>query len=293
MFNVLKMDLYRMAKSNATWIILLASMLMMFVSIFMTSQDIDYYNSNPIALENLQENGGEINWGIYIGSVNPKWCNGNEISLMDLVAVNIKSKLLLMFLVVFITYFVGSEGRNGFIKNIAGQVRNRSSLILGKFIAIGIFTIVMIVAAVFSTMLGSLIFLGYVNFVGIKQGLIFLVVQILLHIGYGMFILLLFNVTRSSIATMLSGILIAAGILQVVDAILFSIFKGLDSIEGRYDCCMCDCADDSVVLNNYPKERFAVRKGWRKYVSRVYCVGSGFVLYGGKKFTFYLANQEY
>lgn len=232
MFNVLKMDLYRMAKSKATWIILLASMLMMFVSIFMTSQDIDYYNSNPIALENLQENGGEINWGIYIGSVNPKWCNGNEISLMDLVAVNIKSKLLLMFLVVFITYFVGSEGRNGFIKNIAGQVRNRSSLILGKFIAIGIFTIVMIVAAVFSTMLGSLIFFGYVNFVGIKQGLIFLVVQILLHIGYGMFILLLFNVTRSSIATMLSGILIAAGILQVVDAILFSIFKGLDSIEG-------------------------------------------------------------
>lgn len=232
MFNVLKMDLYRMAKSNATWIILLASMLMMFVSIFMTSQDIDYYNSNPIALENLQENGGEINWGIYIGSVNPKWCNGNEISLMDLVAVNIKSKLLLMFLVVFITYFVGSEGRNGFIKNIAGQVRNRSSLILGKFIAIGIFTIVMIVAAIFSTMLGSLIFLGYVNFVGIKQGLIFLVVQILLHIGYGMFILLLFNVTRSSIATMLSGILISAGILQVVDAILFSIFKGLDSIEG-------------------------------------------------------------
>ena len=232
MFNVLKMDLYRMAKSNATWISLLASMLMMFVSIFMTSQDIDYYNSNPIALENLQENGGEINWGIYIGSVNPKWCNGNEISLMDLVAVNIKSKLLLMFLVVFITYFVGSEGRNGFIKNIAGQVINRSSLILGKFIAIGIFTIVMIVAAIFSTMLGSLIFLGYVNFVGIKQGLIFLVVQILLHIGYGMFILLLFNVTRSSIATMLSGILIAAGILQVVDAILFSIFKGLDSIEG-------------------------------------------------------------
>ena len=232
MFNVLKMDLYRMAKSNATWIILLASMLMMFVSIFMTSQDIDYYNSNPIALENLQENGGEINWGIYIGSVNPKWCNGNEISLMDLVAVNIKSKLLLMYLVVFITYFVGSLGRNGFIKNIARQVRNRSSLILGKFIAIGIFTIVMIVAAVFSTMLGSLIFLGYVNFVGIKQGLIFLVVQILLHIGYGMFILLLFNVTRSSIATMLSGILIAAGILQVVDAILFSIFKGLDSIEG-------------------------------------------------------------
>jgi hypothetical protein len=84
-----------MTKSKATWIILFASMLMMFVSIFMTSQDLDYYSNNPIALENLQENGGEVNWGIYIGSVNPEWCNGNQIPLMDLVAVNIKSKLLL------------------------------------------------------------------------------------------------------------------------------------------------------------------------------------------------------
>lgn len=230
MFNILKMDLYRMVKSKFTWIILLASMLMMFASIFMTNQDLNYYNNNPIALENLQENGDEVNWGIYIGSVNPEWCNGNEISLMDLVAVNIKSKLLLMFLVVFIASFVGSEGRNGFIKNIAGQVKNRSSLIFGKFIAIGIFTTIMIVAAVLSTMLGSLFFLGYINFTGIAQGLIFLLVQVLLHIGYGMFILLLLYITKSSIATMLSGILIAAGILQVVDVILLSMFKGLNSI---------------------------------------------------------------
>lgn len=232
MFNVLKMDLYRMVKNKATWIILLAAMLMMFASIFMTSQDIDYYNSNPIALENLQENGDEVNWGIYIGSVNPEWCNGNKIPLMDLVAVNIKSKLLLMFLVVFIVSFIGSEGHNGFIKNIAGQVKNRSSLVLGKLVAISIFTIAMIVAAVFSIMLGSLIFFGYIHFTGIAQGLIFLAVQILLHIGYGLFILLFFNITRSSIATMLSGILIAAGILEFVDAVLLSVFKGLNSIAG-------------------------------------------------------------
>ncbi len=137
-----------------------------------------------------------------------------------------------MFLVVFVTYFAGSEEHNGFIKNVAGQVENRSSLIVGKFIAIGIFTTGMIVAAVFSTMLGSLIFLGYINFAGIERGLLFLIVQILLHVGYGMFILLLFHITRNSIATMLSGILIAAGILQIVDTILLAVFKGLNSIEG-------------------------------------------------------------
>lgn len=51
MINVIKMDLYRMVKNKATWLIFLASMLMMFASIFMTSQDLAYYNSNPTALQ--------------------------------------------------------------------------------------------------------------------------------------------------------------------------------------------------------------------------------------------------
>ena len=122
MINVIKMDLYRMVKNKATWLIFLASMLMMFASIFMTSQDLAYYNSNPTALQDLQANGDEVNWGIYIGSVKPEWCTGTEVPLMELVAVNVKSKLLLMFLVVFVTYFAGSEGLNGFKYNalIAG-----------------------------------------------------------------------------------------------------------------------------------------------------------------------------
>lgn len=230
MINVIKMDLYRMVKNKATWLIFLASMLMMFASIFMTSQDLAYYNSNPTALQDLQANGDEVNWGIYIGSVKPEWCNGTEIPLMELVAVNVKSKLLLMFLVVFVTYFVGSEGRNGFVKNIAGQVTHKGILVFSKFVVISIYTVMMIIGAVLATMLGSAAFLGYINTTGIGQGCIFLAVQILLHIGYGMFVLFLFNVTGSSIVTMLSGILIAAGILQIVDAILVSVFSKLQAI---------------------------------------------------------------
>lgn len=230
MLNVIKMDLYRMVKNKATWLILLASMLMMFASIFMSSQDLAYYNSNPIVLENLQANGDEVNWGIYIGSVKSEWCNGTEISLMELVAVNVKSKLLLMFLVVFMTYFAGSEGRNGFVKNIAGQVTHKGILVFSKFVVISIYTVMMMVGAVLATMLGSAAFLGYINTSNIGQGCIFLAVQILLHIAYGMFVLFLFHITGSSIATMLSGILIAAGILQIVDSILISSFSKLQAI---------------------------------------------------------------
>lgn len=229
MLNVLKMDLYRMIKSKAAWIILAASILMMVASVFMTGQDINYYNNNPLALENL-ENGGDVSWGIYIGSVNPKWCNGNIIPFMELFAVNIKSRMLLMFLTVFVVYFAGSEGRNSFMKNIVGQVKNRAFLVISKFITISIYTALMIIAAMFATMLGSQMFFGYASLAGISQGLYFLLIQILLHIGYGMFVLLLYYITRSSVATMLSGILIAAGILQFVDAILLAVFERLKSV---------------------------------------------------------------
>ena len=224
MINVIKMDLYRMVKNKATWLIFLASMLMMFASIFMTSQDLAYYNSNPTALQDLQANGDEVNWGIYIGSVKPEWCTGTEV------AVNVKSKLLLMFLVVFVTYFAGIEGRNGFLKNIAGQVTHKGIFVFSKSVVISIFAVMMIAGAVFATMLGSVAFLGYINIANIGQGCVFLIVQILLHIAYGMFVLFLFNVTESSVATMLAGILIAAGILQIVDAILVSVFSKLHAI---------------------------------------------------------------
>lgn len=230
MINVIKMDLYRMVKNKATWLIFLASMLMMFASIFMTSQDLAYYNSNPTALQDLQANGDEVNWGIYIGSVKPEWCTGTEVPLMELVAVNVKSKLLLMFLVVFVTYFAGSEGRNGFLKNIAGQVTHKGIFVFSKSVVISIFAVMMIAGAVLATMLGSVAFLGYINIANIGQGCVFLIVQILLHIAYGMFVLFLFNVTESSVATMLAGILIAAGILQIVDAILVSVFSKLQAI---------------------------------------------------------------
>lgn len=220
MLNVLKMDLYRIVKSKAAWLILVASILMMFASVFMTKQDINFYNDNPSALENLR-NGGEINWGIYIGSVNPKWCNGNVIPLMELLAVNINSRMLLMFLTVFIVYFAGSEGRNSFMKNIVGQVKNRAFLVMSKFIAISIYTVFMMIATMLATMLGSRMFFGYVSLAGMSQGINFLLIQMSLHIGYGMFVLLLYHITGSSVATMLSGILIAAGILQFFDAIMY------------------------------------------------------------------------
>lgn len=228
MLKVIKMDVFRMFKSKYTYIVLVAAMLMMFASVFMSQQDISYYQQTPSAMETLQETGDEVNWGIYIGQVSPEWCvDGAKIPLPELVSMNIQSKLLLMFLVAFIALFAGNEIRTGFIKNIVGQTRHRWELVIGKLLSIAVFTAVLLIAAVLAIMVGSVCFFGYVHIEEAGKFIGFLGIQYLLHIAYGSVILFFVYLFQSIVASLLTGILLAAGILQVVDALLINMIPRL------------------------------------------------------------------
>ena len=89
MNNLIRMDFYRMRKNKTTWIILMFLILMMFASVYMSYSDIEYYKNNPSALENLKSSSEEVNWGIYIGSVSPKWCEDNEVPVDGLSLIHI------------------------------------------------------------------------------------------------------------------------------------------------------------------------------------------------------------
>lgn len=233
MLNIIKMDLYRMLRSKYTYIVLAAVMLMMLASVFMSGQDVAYYQQTPSALETLRlkEADAGVKWGIYIGHVPPKWCTGAEIPLPELVSSNLQSHILLMFLVVFIVLFAGNESRTGFIKNIACQVRHRYELVLGKLLSIAVFTAAMLAATVLSIMLGSGLFFGYVHMQDFGKFMAFLGTQFLLHVGYGSFILMLVYLLQNAVASLIAGILIAAGILQVADAVLLNIVPAFNEIE--------------------------------------------------------------
>lgn len=188
------------------------------------------YQQTPSAMETLRETGDEVNWGIYIGQVSPEWCTGAKIPLPELVSMNIQSKLLLMFLVAFIALFAGNEIRTGFIKNIAGQTRHRWEFVIGKLLSIAIFTAVLLVAAILAIMAGSVLFFGYVHIQEAGKFIGYLGMQYLLHIAYGSVILFLVYLFQNVVASLLTGILLAAGILQVVDALLINIIPRLKEI---------------------------------------------------------------
>jgi len=232
MLNIIKMDTYRMTKSPVTWLILLAAMLMMIASIFMTSVDISYYEQNPEALEKLEASDVDVDWGIHIGSITPEWCTGIEIPLSELISVNIRSKLPLMLLVVFLVSFVNGDNRTGFVKNIAGHVDKRGKLIFAKIVPLAVYTVVLLLLVAFTITLSCKFFFGYINWDNWSSLIPFLGAQLLLHIGFAMVMVCLLTLIKSSVASLIIGILIASGLLQLVDTILIAVIPKLGAISG-------------------------------------------------------------
>ena len=227
MLNIIRMDLYRMFKSKSTWIILFATMLMMFASVFMTHSDYVYYMNHSTALANLKLTYDQVNWGIYIGSVSPSWCTGVKIPICEIFTLNIRSKILLMFLVLFTVIFVSGESRTGFIKNIAGQVQNRGTLVLSKLIVVAVFSIMLLLSALIVVILSCRMFFGYVNFDNFGNFIPYLGTQLFLHVAFGAVMICLIVLLKNSVASMLVGILISAGILQIVDTIIKALVHGI------------------------------------------------------------------
>lgn len=224
MFNFIKMDFYRMIKNRMMWVCLIATMVMMATSVLLTKSDIKYYEQNPKLLETVEEQmSGTEDWGVYIGSTLPEWCKGHSVITDTLIANNIQSKLLLIFLVVFFVGYITAETKSGFLQHIATTKQNRKNIIISKMIMALNFTILQFVLAVVSIVAVSYFAFGYLKIINLNKLIIFLIVEIFLQVAFSSFIIMLVTITRNRIISVFIGLLSSAGLLQVIDPIIQTI----------------------------------------------------------------------
>lgn len=225
MFNLIKMDTYRLVHSTSTWIILLFTVVLAVFSVVMTNVDIQMAKEDPSSL--AVESTEEVQIGIYVDT-NPEWVTGN-IEIGDIISTEMKSGLLAIMVVVFAAIFSNAEQKNGYIKNIAGQIPRRGNLIISKFVAIAIQIFLMIIVFSLVTVItgfalwGSRFYLG--SFILILK---FLGTQYLLHLGFAALIMFFSIFTRSTAFSMTAGILICTGFAVPIYSIinkLISDFK--------------------------------------------------------------------
>ena len=195
MRNLIKMDLYRLFHSISTWIMMLAVIVAAFFCVALTVDISDRYSSVVNILEMLFHGG-----------------------------------LFMLLCSVFVTIFANAEHRNGYDKNFGGIISHRGQLVISKIVAVAIEIMIAFILFAIAIMIAVKIFCGSHFVMGSFCNLFtLLVIQYLLHVGFACFIVFICVLTRSSVFTMVSGILISCNIMNIIYSLVNRIVHSISN----------------------------------------------------------------
>lgn len=153
-------------------------------------------------------------------SVNPPTEDGAKATVYDLVFANLQAKFIAMFMVIFAVLFATADIGSGYIKNFAGQVKNRWKLVLSKAIALFFFSVLTILLYVLMQAVSMPIAYGYLEIGNLSEFLPYLGIQTLLHYGFVCVCMAFAIVFRNNLCSMTLSLCICFGIANVLYAFI-------------------------------------------------------------------------
>ena len=142
MLNMIRMELFRMFKTKSLYVIWTIFAVLMIVTTALTAGEMDAYS-----LEDRQQNyeyameeqeSGQVNLGM---DVTPPTKPGEQVSVFDMFFANIKGKAVAVFMIIFTILYSTADVTSGFVKNIAGQVKNRGLIVCAKAVCLFLYTV--------------------------------------------------------------------------------------------------------------------------------------------------------
>ena len=116
-----------------------------------------------------------------------------------------------LFLGMFFVMFIGSDLKNGFIKNTAGTVKSRMSYILSKQLVLAVYTLAGIAVLSLGSFLCAVIFFDGTKGFGAAEFIRHIAVLYLLFIGLSSFVTFLVFALRNTTAPMIITLLLTSG----------------------------------------------------------------------------------
>lgn len=229
MYNLIKMDLYRLFRSVSTYVMILLTAGMACFSIYMTELDLEMMKEQPSPVVEMTDTEPEmVSLGIYVDT-DPRWVDG-DIDAADMLGIQLGSKLALIFVSIWVTLFVTGERKNGFIKNFAGQFHNRSILVAAKLTAVAVLVFLLLAVYTGVTVICSLYFWGDRFAVGSATELLALLgIQYLLHFAFACFTAFLCVLSGSSALSMAVSLLLCCGfgslLYHLIDLVIGKSFQ--------------------------------------------------------------------
>ena len=220
MFNLIKMDTYRLAHSKSTWVILILSALLAMASVSLTNLNLALIEEYPdLFVSEPDEPDDVYTIGIY-SDTNYGWIT-DDIEAAELVSIELQSGIFTILTVVFAAIFASAEQKSGYIKNIAGLFPRKGSMILSKFITIALHILLMMVVFCAATALAGAAFWGERFYLASFAPLLkFLGIQYILHLGFAALIMFFSILTRGNAFGMIFGILASVRLTALVYSLI-------------------------------------------------------------------------
>lgn len=216
MLNMIRMELYRMFKTKSLyviWQVLAAGIL------FTTGLSAD--EMKTYTMEEKQEmyeyaTGQQKSDTVNLGmDVTVPTKPGDTVSVFDLFYGNIKGKFLALFMVIFAVLYSTADMTSGFVKNIAGQVRDRRGLVFAKGVSLFVYTVLTMLIFTGIQTISNALFFDELVFGPVKEFLQYAGIQTLLHFALLIIVMCIAIVLRNNVISMMLSVCLCMNVLVI------------------------------------------------------------------------------
>ncbi len=216
MLNMIRMELYRMFKTKSMYVIWLVLAVGILFTTGLSADEMKTYTMEEkqemYEYATGQQKSDTVNLGMDV-TVPTK--PGDTVSVFDLFYGNIKGKFLALFMVIFAVLYSTADMTSGFIKNIAGQVRDRRGLVFAKGVSLFVYTVLTMLIFTGIQTISNALFFDELVFGPVKEFLQYAGIQTLLHFALLIIVMCIAIVLRNNVISMMLSVCLCMNVLVI------------------------------------------------------------------------------
>lgn len=216
MLNMIRMELYRMFKTKSLYVIWLVLAAGILFTTGLSEDEMKTYTMEEkqemYEYATGQQKSDTVNLGMDV-TVPTK--PGDTVSVFDLFYGNIKGKFLALFMVIFAVLYSTADMTSGFIKNIAGQVRDRRGLVFAKGVSLFVYTVLTMLIFTGIQTISNALFFDELVFGPVKEFLQYAGIQTLLHFALLIIVMCIAIVLRNNVISMMLSVCLCMNVLVI------------------------------------------------------------------------------
>lgn len=216
MLNMIRMELYRMFKTKSMYVIWLVLAVGILFTTGLSADEMKTYTMEEkqemYEYATGQRESETVNLGMDV-TVPTK--PGDTVSVFDLFYGNIKGKFLALFMVIFAVLYSTADMTSGFVKNIAGQVRDRRRLVFAKGVSLFVYTVLTMLIFTGIQTVSNALFFDELVFGPVKEFLQYAGIQTLLHFALLIIVMCIAIVLRNNVISMMLSVCLCMNVLVI------------------------------------------------------------------------------